>query len=726
MSANARFAAIQTANSRKPRRVQRQQSEGRALSVSELFGQNTFDLERMRQKLPKSVHRRLTAVVREGAPLKPEDAAVVAHAVKEWAIDNGCTHFTHWFQPMTGSTAEKHDAFLDLDANGNAIERFSGSALIQSEPDASSFPSGGMRTTFEARGYTAWDPSSPMFIRECVNGKTLCIPSAFISYTGEALDKKTPLLRSMQAIDKASNELLAVLGLPPSRVTATLGCEQEYFLIDRAYWALRPDLAIAGRTVCGQPPPKGQSLDDHYFGAISARVLAFMTEVEQELYKLGVPAKTRHNEVAPGQFELAPIFREANVGVDHNQLVQSVLKTVALRHDFKVILHEKPFAGINGSGKHNNWSLSDAEGENWLEPGDDPHDNLRFLAVLASVLLGVYRYGGLLRAAVASHGNDFRLGANEAPPAIMSCFLGGMLTRICDAIVKGDALTDNPEQALLELGVDKLPRVAQDNTDRNRTSPMAFTGNKFEFRAVGSTQNPAWPVTVMNTIVAEGMKQITAWAQEAGGGEAAAFSAVRKALTEAGAARFEGDGYSEEWVSQAESRGLKNLAKTPEALDQLCEESVVKVFSDHGVLSPAELESRYNVLTEQYVTQVGIEVDTAVLIADTMVLPVALAERARLAQGLSSLLDLASKGVAIEAGPEHDRLLRISDLVQGLGEARRALDVAVGEAGHDAHLCATRVGPALETLRGVIDALEAVVEDGAWPMPKYREMLFIV
>ncbi len=726
MSAAARFAAIQTANSRKPRQFQRQQREGRTLSVSELFGQNTFDLARMKQKLPKSVHRRLTAVVREGAPLQPEDAAVVAHAAKEWALENGCTHFTHWFQPMTGATAEKHDAFLDLDDQGNAIERFSGSALIQSEPDASSFPSGGMRSTFEARGYTAWDPSSPMFIREGVNGKTLCIPSAFISYTGEALDKKTPLLRSMQAIDKAANELLAVLGLPASRVTATLGCEQEYFLVDRAYWSLRPDLAIAGRTVCGAPPPKGQSLDDHYFGAISSRVLAFMSEVEQELYKLGVPAKTRHNEVAPGQFELAPIFREANVGVDHNQLIQSVLKTVAVRHDYKVLLHEKPFAGINGSGKHNNWSLSDSEGENWLEPGDDPHDNLRFLAVLASVLLGVFRHGGLLRAAVASHGNDFRLGANEAPPAIMSCFLGGMLTRICDAIVAGDALPQNPQQALLELGVAKLPKVAQDNTDRNRTSPMAFTGNKFEFRAVGSTQNPAWPMTVMNTIVADGMRQICTWAEQDGGGDIGAFSAIRRALTEGGAARFEGDGYSQEWVARAESRGLKNLTKTPEALDELREDAAVKLFSDHGVLSPAELESRFNVLTEQYVTQVGIEVDTATLIADTMILPVALAERARLAQGLSSLLDLASKGVAIEAGPEHDRLTRISTLVQQMTAARAALDVAVAEAGHDPHACARKVGPALEELRAAIDGLEGVVEDEAWPLPKYREMLFVV
>ena len=727
MSATARFAAIQTANSRSPVQMERVQGEdGRPLTAAELYGRNTFSLELMGNKLPKAVFKRVSASITKGEPLDPNDADVIAHAVKEWALDNGCTHFTHWFQPMTGSTAEKHDAFLTFDGEGRAIERFSGAMLIQSEPDASSFPSGGMRTTFEARGYTAWDPSSPMFIMEGDNGKTLCIPSAFISYTGEALDKKTPLLRSMQAINAASNRLLASLGMAPTHVTPTLGCEQEYFLIDRAYWSLRPDLAIGGRTVAGAAPPKGQSLDDHYFGSINTRVQAYMQDVEQELYKLGVPAKTRHNEVAPSQFEIAPVFQEANVGVDHNQLIMSVLERVATRHDYKVLLHEKPFADINGSGKHNNWSLSDTAGDNWLEPTDNPNQNIRFLAVLGAVLLGVKRYGGLLRASVASYENDFRLGANEAPPAIMSCFLGEMLTRICNALAAGDNLPTEPEAAVIELGVKNLPKVAKDNTDRNRTSPLAFTGNKFEFRAVGSSQNPAWPVTVLNIVVAEGMNQIAAWADEAGGGKGGAMDASGRAMKESSAVRFEGDGYSDDWVTEAEARGLPNLRKTPEALDQLRDDDIARLFVKHNVLSPAELESRYNVLTEQYVMAVEIEADAMAIVVDEMVFPVALADRARLADGLTKLLDLEARGVKVDTTAEVSRVTALGEALSALTTARAALAAARETAGHDAHANAREVLPALEATRAAVDTLEGLVDDASWPLPKYREMLFLV
>ncbi|MCP4808309.1 MAG: glutamine synthetase type III [Proteobacteria bacterium] len=726
MSASARFDAIKTANSRSPRVFQRALGEdGQPLTTADLFGRNTFSLELMSNKLPKPVFKRVEACISRGESLSKNDADVVAHAVKEWALDNGVTHFTHWFQPMTGSTAEKHDAFLTF-SGGQAVERFTGDMLIQSEPDASSFPSGGTRTTFEARGYTAWDPSSPMFIMDNDNGKTLCIPSAFVSYTGEALDKKTPLLRSMQAINKSGNALLKALGMAETHITPTLGCEQEYFLIDRAYWALRSDLAIGGRTVVGAPPPKGQSLDDHYFGSINARVQAFMHEIEQELYKLGVPAKTRHNEVAPCQFELAPVFREANVGVDHNQLIMEILRRVAPRHGFKVLLHEKPFADINGSGKHNNWSLSDTNGDNWLEPGDSPNSNVRFLALLSSILLGVHRYQGVLRAAVASHGNDFRLGANEAPPAIISCFLGALLTRICDALAAGDSLPANPDQAVLELGVNNMPDVAKDNTDRNRTSPLAFTGNKFEFRAVGSTQNPAWPVTVLNTVVAEGMDQVTAWTAEAGGGTAGALKAIGRAVKESAAIRFEGDGYSDAWVEEAARRGLKNLRKTPEALDELRDDAVVKLFASHGVFSPKELEARHAVLTEQYVTAVLIEADTLKLIVDESILHVGIADRAALAGALDRLLELQGKGIDVDTSIEVARFEALSTLVKELGAARAELDTAQAEAGHDAHLASTRVVPALERIRAAVDSLEGVVDDKRWPLPKYREMLFLV
>jgi len=726
--AEARLNAVREATARQPRRFE-QQVGGTPGVVSSFFGINTFSFSAMKERLPKPIYTRLMSIVHEGSPLDSEVADAVAHGVKEWALERGATHFTHWFQPMTGATAEKHDAFLDVNELGEAVERLSGAMLLQGEPDASSFPSGGMRTTFEARGYTGWDPSSPMFIMNNESGATLCIPSVFIGYHGEALDKKTPLLRSMEALSKASCALLAATGeTDVKRVIATLGVEQEYFLIDRAYHTLRPDLAIAGRTIVGAPPPKGQSLDDHYFGSIPPRVHSFMQEVEHELYKLGVPAKTRHNEVAPSQFELASIFREANVAVDHNQLVMDVLKRVAVRHDFQAVMHEKPFAKVNGSGKHNNWSLATSDGENLLEPGPTPSESLRFLAVLSSVLLGVHRYAGLMRASIASYRNDFRLGANEAPPAIISVFLGQSLTRIADAIVAGDAMGADAEAAMIELGVGKLPALIKDNTDRNRTSPFAFTGNKFEFRAVGSSQNPAVAVTTLNTVVSAGMDQVRTWIEagvKAGkSNEHAVFAAIREALTESTPCRFDGDGYSDEWVAEAERRGLKNLRKTPEALDELRRDSATKLFSDYGVYTPAELQARYNIWTEQYCTAIDIEVDLLKDVVDNLVVPAAFEERADLSGALIHLLDLNARGVTLDFAPEQQRLEAIGELLTQLNASKVIMLAARASAHEDPHAYVKTVVPALEQVRVAVDALEGIVADGRWPLPKYREMLF--
>jgi glutamine synthetase len=729
IQAAARFEAVRVANSRQPRRFERVLGrDGKPEQVAAYFGANTFSLGMMEEKLPRPIFERIKACIQDGQRLDLDVAHAVAHSVKEWALGLGVSHFTHWFQPMTGQTAEKHDAFLTLGKNGEAIERFTAAMLVQSEPDASSFPSGGTRSTFEARGYTAWDPSSPMFIMETENGKTLCIPSAFISYTGAALDKKVPLLRSMEALDNAARRLLTAIGEEPRRVVATLGCEQEYFLVDRAYWSLRPDLAIGGRTVVGAPPPKGQSLEDHYFGSIPPRVQAFMQEVEQELYKLGVPAKTRHNEVAPCQFELAPIFREANVSIDHNQLIMEVLQRVAQRHDYKVLLHEKPYAGINGSGKHCNWSMSDSTGENLLEPGKNPHDSLRFLAVLAAVLLGVWRYNGVLRAFIGSWSNDFRLGANEAPPAIMSIFVGELLNRICDDLAEGKGSGGSAEQAMMSLGVSQLPQVAKDNTDRNRTSPIAFTGNKFEVRAVGSRQNPSQPMTAMNTIVAEGMDQITAWIQEAGGGPEAALAAIRKAIIESKNVRFEGNGYSAEWVEEAARRGLKNHVTTPAALTELGAESTLALFEKHKVYAREELEARGRILAEQYITNARIEVDLMRTVIDTMIMPAALGEAGELAGALDDLLDVADRLGMTGFSPATARLGKLTEGIRGLHEARAALEQAVDLADADVHHAAgtsTHISPALQRCREAADYLETLVSDGRWPLPKYRELLFL-
>src|SRR5215218_10422064 len=547
------------------------------LPTSAYFGINTFGARQMRDKLPKEVYAKLVAAIRHGKKLDLEIAPTVAQVIKEWAISRGVTHFTHWFQPQTGLTAEKHDAFLNFDDDRQPLESFTGAQLIQSEPDASSFPSGGLRATWEARGYTAWNPASPVFIVEIGGTKTLMIPSVFIGYNGEALDEMTPLLRSSDALSERAMQLLEILGdKGVFRVYTTLGPEQEYFLIDRHHFAMRPDLVMSGRTLLGAPPPRGQQLEDHYFGGIPERIAACIAEVERELYKLGVPIVTRHNEVAPSQFEMAPRFEETDLGVDHNQLVMATLRKVALRHGLQALLHEKPFAGINGSGKHCNWSMSIAadtpelDGLNLLKPGKTPHQNLRFLIFLAAVLQAVHKHAGLLRSGIATAGNEHRLGANEAPPAIISVFMGQMLTRMIDDIVAGKAQGQKAEQQLIQLGVAKLPEIEKDNTDRNRTSPFAFTGNKFEFRAVGSSQSIAFPVTLLNSAVAEAIGELTEQlraelkAREKGKGvDDAVLTVVSRAFRETADVRFEGNNYSEEWVAEAEGRGLKNLRRTP-------------------------------------------------------------------------------------------------------------------------------------------------------------------
>ena len=705
--------------------------------ISSYFGSHTFGAKQLRDKLPKEVHAKLVEAIRLGKKLDPSIAPAVASAVKEWAITQGVTHFCHWFQPQTGLTAEKHDAFLTLDANGNAIEKFTPEQLIQSEPDASSFPSGGLRATWEARGYTAWNPASPLFIMDAASTKTLCIPSVFIGYNGEALDEVAPLFRSSEVLSKAARELLETIGDTGAlRVYTTMGTEQEFFVIDRTHFAMRPDLVMGGRTLIGAPPPRGQQLEDHYFGGIPERVQAMLAEVEFELYKLGVPIVTRHNEVAPCQFEMAPMYEETDIATDHNQLVMSILKDVAQRHGLQVLLNEKPFAGINGSGKHCNWSLSIASdnalnGINLLKPGKTPHQNLRFLMFLAAVLKGVHKHQGLLRAGIATSGNEHRLGANEAPPAIISVFMGHALTKMIEDIIAGRAGT-KAEQAMLQLGVAKLPEIEQDNTDRNRTSPFAFTGAKFEFRAVGSSQSIAFPVMMVNTVVAEAIMDITAAlkAELAKGGSVddAALKVVRKAFKDTSAIRFEGNGYSDEWVKEAKTRGLLNLRRAPEALAQLTTGEAKKLFTGTGILSAAELDSRYHVRVERYVKDLLIEMETMAEMLDTMILPAAYGYLGELAEGAAK-----TKAVGIKSIPQKAALASVGRLVTALQTKTTALHAAITKAHalHDdvakcaAFLTSTGASSML-ACREISDKLEVSIGDAHWPLPRYREMLFPV
>ncbi len=697
--------------------------------VRQLFGINVFSDEVMRSRLPENVYKALRNTIKKGAALDSTIADVAAAAMKEWAMERGATHYTHWFQPMTGLTAEKHDSFLSPTDAGTAIAEFSGKELVRGEPDASSFPSGGIRNTFEARGYTAWDPTSPAFILENPNGTTLCIPTAFCSWTGEALDKKTPLLRSMDAVSKQAVRVLKLFGNDVTRVQATCGPEQEYFLIDKNFYYARPDLINAGRTLFGAKPPKGQEMEDHYFGAIPERVLACMLESELELYKLGVPIKTRHNEVAPSQYEVAPLFENANVATDHNMLVMETMKRVADRYGLQLLLHEKPFAGVNGSGKHVNWSLADDQGNNLLRPGDSPHENAQFLVFLASVLVAVSRHADLLRLAVAHAGNDHRLGANEAPPAIVSVFLGDMLQDIVEQIEKGGARSTKAG-GTMQIGVSTLPTLPRDAGDRNRTSPFAFTGNKFEFRAVGSSQSIAGPNVVLNTIVAEALDEVATALEAAVAAGKDLHTEVQallpKMIAESKKVIFNGDGYSEKWHAEAEARGLPNRRNTIESIPDTISPKSIALFGKYGVLSERELHSRYEIYLENYKKTITVEAHLTHQIGARQILPAAIRYQGEVAQ---SIAQLKAAGVNAPKGQVtllNDLTATIEDLQAGLAQLAQINDHhAPGDTMAHAKYARDTVIPAMEAVRAAGDKLEGVVADDLWPLPTYQEMLFI-
>ncbi len=688
------------------------------LADNQIFGYNVFTPAVQRQRLPKDVFQRLQQTLASGEPLDTTLADAVALAMKEWALERGATHYTHWFQPLTGSTAEKHDSFYTPTGEGTALAEFSGKELIQGEPDASSFPTGGIRATFEARGYTAWDPSSPAFILENPNGAVLCIPTAFASWTGEALDHKIPLLRSMDALSRSAIRALKLFGDESSRrVFTTVGPEQEYFLIDEQYYFQRPDLITTERTLFGAKPPKGHELDDHYFGSIPERILAYMLDVERELAKLGVPVKTRHNEVAPNQYEIAPVFENSNVGSDHQHLTMQVMQNVARRYRLVCLLHEKPFAGVNGSGKHNNWSMSTDSGQNLLEPGDTPSENLQFLFFCAAVIQAVNKHQGLLRASIASERQDHRLGANEAPPAIISIFLGAELEKVFDAIERGE-VSQSTAESFLGLGTPVLPPLPKHGGDRNRTSPFAFTGNKFEFRALGSSMSLSLPNTVLNTIVAEAIDDL---AEELENSlrdgpvlEIALPPILQRSYADNKQIIFGGDNYSEEWHSEAEQRGLLNLRATPDALPYLISDDTTSLFSNYGVLSERELESRHEVFLEQYVTKLNIEAETAASIARTMLLPAA-------ARHLTMLLEAQLTELAGEAS---DLIAEFAEAIKALESANLAENQPPDLAKH-AEFMRDTVIPAMASVREAADKLEKIVADDLWPLPKYAEILFI-
>lgn len=705
------------------------------MSPTQQFGINTFDERAMRDFLPKDDYLKLRDTIRKGEKLDMNISNTVAHAMKEWAISKGVSHFTHWFQPQTGATAEKHDSFLEVD-DGNVLERFRGSSLVQGEPDASSFPSGGSRTTFEARGYSMWDPSSPAFIMEGPKGGILCIPSVFISYTGEALDKKTPLLRSMETISKSALKILRIFGNKSAqRVITTIGTEQEYFLIDKSFFNLRPDLQITGRTLLGAMPPKGQQLDDHYFGSIKERVLAFMQDAEGELYKLGVPAKTRHNEVAPHQYEIAPIFAEANVGADRNHLIMEILKKVANRHNLALLLHEKPFAGVNGSGKHNNWSLADSDGNNLLDPGETPEQNLQFLVFLVATLHAVYQHADLLRMSIASAGNDHRLGANEAPPAIISVFLGDRITQILNNIKKGKR-TKAANDYIIDLGISKLPSILRDNTDRNRTSPFAFTGEKFEFRAIGSSSSVSLANTLLNAAVADSLNgiasEITKGLKKKKKLNEIVLGVLKDYIIETEPIRFEGNNYSKAWEKEAAKRGLPNIKKTGYALDALLAKKNTRMLIRQGVLNQTEIESRYNTKSEQYVTALEIEAQTLRNLIDTKVLPAAISYQDKLLDVVGKLKLLHDLIGEDDYTAQVMLLKQVTGLIKNLQDAVADLNtgLAKGEKINDlpakSKYFADTVTTLLESAREPSDQLESILPDAEWPLPKYSEMLFIM
>ncbi|MEB3361508.1 MAG: glutamine synthetase III [Synechococcaceae cyanobacterium] len=696
-------------------------------SLEELWASDVFTLDRMKSALPKAVFKSIQRSIKEGSKLDTGVSDIVAQAMKDWATSRGALYYAHVFYPLTNLTAEKHDGFIAPQGDGTVISEFTGKLLVQGEPDGSSFPNGGIRSTFEARGYTAWDVTSPAYLMETPNGMTLCIPTVFVSWTGEALDKKTPLLRSNSSLNRQAQRLLRLLGETEiAPVNSSCGAEQEYFLVDSAFTALRPDLQLAGRTLFGAAPAKGQQFDDHYFGAIPERVQVFMQDVERQLYKLGIPAKTRHNEVAPGQFEIAPFFEAANVATDHQQLTMTILKSTAKKHGFTCLLHEKPFAGVNGSGKHVNWSLGNATQGNLLDPGDTPHQNLQFLLFCGAVIRGVHCYGPLMRAAIATASNDHRLGANEAPPAIISVYLGSQLEDVFNQIRSGQ-LSGSASKALMSLGIDTLPELNKDPGDRNRTSPFAFTGNRFEFRAVGSGQSVAGPLVVLNTILADSLQWIAdeLEAQLRGGTslEEAAFAVLKRTMEAHGAVVFGGDGYSAEWHRLAvEERGLENLRTSADALPVLERPQVRELFERQGVLSPVELESRFEVYAEQYLLAIDVEAKLVLRISRTQVYPAAMTFLQRITGGLRQQQELGLQ-------TPNSIAASTAGLIQQLVESCDALEDMLQQQPHDLHghlrHGADVVLPQMLRIRAAADGLEALLDDDLWPLPTYQEMLFM-
>ncbi|RKY41455.1 MAG: glutamine synthetase type III [Candidatus Makaraimicrobium thalassicum] len=696
----------------------KERSEERDIeTIADIYGENVFSLKTMRNYLSDNAYKSLRATIKEGHSLDSAIADEVADAMKTWAVSMGATHFTHWFQPLTGTTAEKHDSFIVPDEEGGVILKFSGKELIKGEPDASSFPSGGLRATFEARGYTAWDPTSPAFIKKGKNSATLCIPTAFYSYHGEALDKKTPLLRSMDALSRQVCRLGKFFDIDAEnkRAYTMLGAEQEYFLIDREFYEKRIDLLQTGRTLFGRKPAKHQQMGDHYFGAIKTRVMVFMEDLDRELWKLGIPAKTRHNEVCPAQFEIAPVYEELNLSVDHNMMLMEMLRQAAERHGFVCLLHEKPYAGVNGSGKHNNWSICGPDGRNWLAPGDNPHENAKFLTIICALIKAVDTYADLLRASVASAGNDYRLGANEAPPAILSIFLGEQLYDVIGQI-EGGAAKSSKKSGILEVGVTSLPPLPRDTTDRNRTSPFAFTGTKFEFRAVGSNQNCAGPNIVLNTIVADALDEICAKLEsEAESGED--FNKTLQAVLQDIVRKhkrilFNGDSYSDQWHKEAETRGLPNIRTTSEALEALKDEKVIALFEKHKILSKEELMSRYEIYKEQYKNIIDIEARCALTMAKTMVIPAAVEYQSDLAAAIDG-----AKGCGFKLSETGGLLKEVCSQSEKVLAGIKRLEGCIDKGSPDWNIAA------MNELREAVDALEGLLPDNLWPLPSYAEMM---
>ncbi len=716
--AHLRFKALDLANNRPKVQVE---VKGK---ISEFFASDVFGISQMEELLASDVFKKVKIAIDDGQKIDAETANAVASAAKSWAISKGATHYTHWFQPLNGATAEKHDTFFDAQSG---IERFKGTTLVQQEPDASSFPNGGIRSTFEARGYTAWDPSSPMFIY----GVTLCIPTVFVSYTGEALDNKAPLLKAIEVIDMAATKVCQLFDKKVTRVRASLGCEQEYFVIDKAHYSSRPDLVMAGRTLFGHNPARGQQLDDHYFGSIPPRVYNFMKDFEIEALKLGIPVSTRHNEVAPSQYEVAPLFEDINIATDHNLLLMDVMSKVAERHRLKVLFHEKPFAGLNGSGKHNNWSLITNTGVNLFQPSSSARENLLFLIFLITTVKAVHEYADLLRASIASAGNDHRLGANEAPPAIMSVFLGSQLTNVLDELEKnGNVKVEKGDNMYMKLGIDKIPPIILDNTDRNRTSPFAFTGNKFEFRAVGGTDNPGTPMAVLNLIVAEQLTQFySAVEKDIKKGtdkRLAIVNVLRKYIKESNAIRFEGDGYSEDWLKEAKKRGLSNVKDTPRAIDAYLTDKARDLFIKHGVLNETEIEARNEIRWENYIKKIQIESRVMGDLSLNHIIPTAIAYQNKLIQNANGLSGLGIKNTQVlkMIDSMSDYIETIQREVENMTEERKRINKIVDNKKKALAYCDDVKTKYFDKIRYAVDKLELIVDNEDWPLVKYREMLF--